>query len=73
MLAPDYRAYLNYIKKGKLPGHFGSTKSNFKRAAKNMKVNSKGVLLRDGKFVVQRSERDKIFRGNFKGKMHQQI
>ena len=65
MLATEYKAYLDYLKKGKLPGKFASTKSNFVRASKNMSVNRKGVLLRNDKYVALRSERDAIFSGKF--------
>ena len=65
MLAQEHKSFLDYIKKGRLPGSFGSTKSNFIRTSKSMTVNKKGELLRNKKFIVKRSERDAIFQGNF--------
>ena len=63
MLAKKYQEFVDFVKKGKLPGTFASTKSNFKRTAKTMSVNKKGVLLRDQKCVVKWADRDAIFRG----------
>ena len=63
MLAPEYKSHVDFLKRGKLPGSFASTKSNFMRASKKMSLNKKGVLLRDGKYVVKWSERDAIFKG----------
>ena len=58
-------SFKDFVKNGKLPGRFASTKSNFVRASKNMSVNRKGVLLRKDKFVALKAERDAIFGGKF--------
>ena len=68
MLAKEYNDHVKFLRTGKLPGHFASTKSNFIRSTKGMALNKKGVLLRNQKFVVKRSERDAIFAGNFRVK-----
>ena len=61
MQAKEYRDFANYLRNGTLPGSFPSTKSNFLKTAKKMKINRKGVLLRDSRIVVKHSERHKIF------------
>ena len=73
MLATTYANHVKYLKTGSFPLKFESTKSNFKRASKSMTLNAKGTLLRDGKMVVKRSERKKIYQGNLNVKLHQQI
>ena len=65
MLSKEYKAHVDFKLKGKLPKSFPSTKSNFKRASETMVLNSTGTLLRNGKFVVRKSDRKAIFQGNF--------
>ena len=72
MLASTYMDHVKFLKNGSFPTNFPSNKSNFKRASGSMSVNKKGTLLRDGKFVVKRSERKAIFQGNSLLELHQQ-
>ena len=73
MLSKPYADHVRFLKNGRLPGKFGSTKSNFLRASRQMSLNKKGVLLRNQKYVVKRSEREAIFRRNYQILLHQQI
>ena len=57
----DYEDFKKYLQKGILPGSFPSTKSNFMRAVRKLKVNKKGVLTRGGKLVVKKSERKQVY------------
>ena len=62
-----YSGFRNYLKYGRFPRNFPSTKSNFRREAKKYHVNKKGVLLRGTNLlVVRKSERKKLFK-----EMHQ--
>ena len=66
MDAQTYAGFRNYIKYGRFPKKFPSTKSNFVREVKKYSVNKKGVLLRGNLLVVRKNERKRIFK-----EMHQ--
>ena len=50
-----------YLSTGELPEEFPSTKSNFIRQANQCALNSRGVLLREGRIVVRESEQWRIY------------
>ena len=55
-------AYIAEFKKnGSFPDTFASSKSNFVKLCRKYALNSKGVLLREGKIQVKQSERKQIF------------
>ena len=56
-----YQDLLRYCQHGTLPSSFTSTKSNFLASAAKYAVMN-GQLQRNGKWVVQKSERDDIFK-----------
>ena len=56
-----YKHIVAYKQTGRLPDAFASSKSNFLKLCANYTVNSKSVLLREGKIQVKISERWKVF------------
>ena len=56
-----YENILAYLKYGNIPAELSSTKSNFIAEAEKYKINRKQNLERQGKIVVKKSEREKIF------------
>jgi hypothetical protein len=61
MDSPTYKAFKGYLKNGRFPRKFPSTKSNFVRESKKYSLNKKGVLLRKNLIVVKKGERKRIF------------
>ena len=56
-----YNAISNFLRNGRLPSTFRSTKGNFINLANLHDLNSKGSLLREGKPVVKANETEKIW------------
>ena len=56
-----YDDLVKHLKTGAFPKRFSSSKSNFKKLVGKHTVNKKGTLFREGKMVVKRSERKKIY------------
>ena len=50
-----------YLKHGTFPKEFTSSKSNFVKLVGKHTLNGEGVLLRNGKRVVKKSERKQIY------------
>lgn len=50
-----------FLTGGILPTSFTSTKANFLSEANNYQINARGNLMRNGRFVVKKIDRQKIF------------
>ena len=65
MNAKTHTDLIRYLKHGTFPKEFTSSKSNFVKLVGKHTLNGEGVLLRNGKRVVKKSERKQIYEGKF--------
>ena len=66
----EYNNIRAFLKEGRFPNNFASTKSNFKRKAKRYTLNASGRLMRKNLPVVLHSERKRIFDGQTLSKLY---